>query len=70
MPRPGTIIPKAAIIKLMQNAGAERVSDDAAKALVDYLTEYAMKLSERAIKIANHSGRKTVQGGDIKIALK
>jgi histone H3/H4 len=46
MPRPGTIIPKAAIIKLMQNAGAERVSDDAAKALVDYLTEYAMKLSE------------------------
>ena len=70
MPRPGTTIPKAPIAKIIQNAGAKRVADDAADALVDYLTDYAVKISERAMKIAKHSGRKTVQGDDIKIAVK
>ena len=70
MPRPGTTIPKAAIAKIMQNAGAKRISDDAVSTLVDYLTDYAIELSERALKIAKHSGRKTIQDGDIKVALK
>ena len=70
MPRPGTIIPKAPIAKIMQKAGAKRVSEDAVSALVDSLMDYAAEISERAIKIAKHSGRKTVQGGDIKIAVK
>jgi histone H3/H4 len=70
MPRPGTIIPKAPIAKIMQNSGAKRVSEDAVDVLVDYLIDYSTQLSERAIKIAKHSGRKTVQGGDIKIAVK
>jgi len=70
MPRPGSIIPKAPIAKIIQNAGATRVSDDAATALVDFLIDYSLVVSERAIKIAKHSGRKTVQGGDIKIAVK
>ena len=70
MPRPGTTIPKASVAKIMQVAGAKRVGDDAVSALVEYLTDYAGELSERAIKIAKHSGRKTVQGRDIKIAVK
>ena len=70
MPRPGSIIPKAAVAKLMQKSGAKRVSDDAAITLVDYLINYASVLSERAIRIAKHSKRKTVQGGDIKLAVK
>ena len=70
MPRPGTIIPKAPIAKIMQNVGAKRVSDDAVSVLVDYLIDFSAELSQRAIKIANHAGRKTVKGEDIKIALK
>ena len=70
MPRPGTIIPKAPIAKIMQDNGAKRVSDDGVSALVSYLISYSTELSERAIKIANHSGRKTVQAGDIKLAVK
>lgn len=70
MPRPGTIIPKLPVVKIMQKAGAKRVSDGAAEALVEHLFEYATQVSERAIRIAKHSGRKTVQGEDIKIAVK
>ena len=70
MPRPGSIIPKAPIAKIVQNAGAKRVSEGAVEVLVDYLFDYATKVSERAIRIAKHSGRKTIQGGDIKVAIK
>ena len=70
MPRPGTIIPKAPIAKIVQNAGAKRVSAGAVVVLVDYLIDYANDISERASRIAKHSGRKTVKAGDIKIAIK
>lgn len=70
MPRPGSIIPKAPVAKLMQKAGAKRVSDDAAETLVEYLITYSTELSERALKIARHSGRKTVLGEDLKVALR
>jgi histone H3/H4 len=70
MPRPGTIIPKAPVIKIMENAGAKRVSDNGAESLVETLIAYAVQVSERAVKIAEHSGRKTVQAGDIRLAVK
>ncbi|MBR9699026.1 histone family protein [Candidatus Woesearchaeota archaeon] len=70
MPRPGSTIPKAPIAKIMQKTGAKRVADGAVEELVEYLINYGTKTSERAIKIAKHSGRKTVQGKDIKIAVK
>ena len=70
MPRPGSIIPKVPVAKIMNKAGAKRVSDNAVSALADYLIDYASKISERAVRIAKHSGRKTVNGGDIKIAVK
>ena len=70
MPRPSTIIPKAPVAKIMQNAGAKRVSDDAAQVMVDYLIGYSTQISERAVRIAKHSGRKTVHGTDIRLAVK
>jgi histone H3/H4 len=70
MPRPGSIIPKVPIAKIMNKAGAKRVSEGAIRTLTEYLIDYASKLSERAVKIAKHSGRKTVNAADIKIAVK
>jgi len=70
MPRPGTIIPKAPLGKIMQKSGAQRVSDAALVELVEYLTEFSMKISSRALKIAKHSGRKTIHEGDVKLAVK
>ena len=70
MPRPGSLIPKAPIAKLMQQAGGKRISDESVEELVHYLISFGAKIGERALAIAQHAGRKTVQAGDIRIALK
>ncbi len=64
------ILPLAAMEKLLKKAGASRVSEDAKKTLKEILEDYASVVCEKATKIAQHSGRKTVKGGDIKLATK
>ena len=70
MARRTEIIPRAPVGRLIAKAGAQRVSADAMNTLADILTDIAEEISERAIKIAKHSGRKTVKAGDIKLAVK
>ncbi|HLC58481.1 MAG TPA: histone family protein [Candidatus Nanoarchaeia archaeon] len=64
------ILPLAAMEKLLKKSGAPRVSEDAKEVLRELLEEYAEQLGEKSIKIALHSGRKTVKGSDIKLSLK
>lgn len=64
------ILPLAAMEKLLKKIGAERVSEDAKVALKEVLEDYAEKIGGHAIRISQHSGRKTVKGGDIKLAAK
>jgi DNA-binding protein len=59
---------KAPSARMLQKGGAERVSNAAADAFSEVLEEIALTIAEQAVKIANHSGRKTVQGGDVKLA--
>ena len=70
MGRRTEIIPRAPVGRLITKAGAQRVSADAMNTLAEILTDMAEEISERAIKIAKHSGRKTVKAGDIKLAVK
>jgi histone H3/H4 len=70
MPRKGNIIPKAPIGRIVKNAGAKRVSDEALEELSLILQTYAEKISGQAIKIAKHSGRRTILESDLKLALK
>jgi len=65
-----SILPLAAMEKLLKKSGADRVSEDAKVALRDVLEDYADKVGAHAIKISKHSGRKTVKAGDIKLASK
>lgn len=64
------ILPLAAMEKLLKKAGAPRVSEDAKSAMKEVLEDYGISLGQRAVRIAMHSGRKTVKGSDIKISLK
>jgi histone H3/H4 len=64
------LIPLAAMEQILKQAGAERVSDKAKAALKEALEERALKISEDAVKLAIHAGRKTVKAVDIKLAAK
>ena len=70
MGRKITIIPKAPFGRILMKAGAKRVSADAVDAFTEVLTEMAENIATQAAKIAKHSGRKTVNEGDVKLAAK
>ncbi len=61
-------LPVSALENLMKAKGAERVSDDARVELKKILEEYLYDISMKASKIAVHSGRKTINSGDLLIA--
>ena len=63
-----TFIPKAPAGRILQNNGAKRVSEESMKVFAEILDEIAIEISTQAAKIAKHSGRKTVQSGDVKLA--
>ncbi len=64
------ILPLAAMEKLLKKCGATRVSEDAKATMKDILEEYAEQIGQKAVKMAQHSGRKTVKGADVKLATK
>ena len=63
-----SLIPKAPCGRILVNAGAKRVAAEAIDAFSDIIADIALQIGEKASQIAKHSGRKTVQEGDIKIA--
>lgn len=70
MARNISIIPKAPIARILLDAGAKRVSAEAVDAFTDVITDIAEEISTKAVKIAQHSGRKTIHEGDIRLAVK
>ena len=59
-----------AMDKIMREAGALRVSDDAKATLAELLEQKALEISSEAKKLAEHAGRKTVTEKDIRLANK
>ncbi|MDP6138607.1 MAG: NFYB/HAP3 family transcription factor subunit [Candidatus Woesearchaeota archaeon] len=70
MGRKITVIPKAPVGRILIKAGAKRVSADAASVFTEILIEMTENIAIQAAKIAKHSGRKTVNEGDVRLAAK
>jgi histone H3/H4 len=54
--------------RLCKKAGAERVSEAAARELAKALEEIGIKIAKEALDFAMHTGRKTIKAEDIEIA--
>ena len=63
-------LPKAPITRIMKDAGAERISEDAKDALVAYLEEVARDVTVKANKAAALAKRKTIKAEDIEFVVK
>ena len=70
MARKITVIPKAPFGRILMKAGAKRVAAGAVDVFTEILTEMTEKIAIQSVRIAKHSGRKTVHEGDIRLAAK
>ena len=65
---PGPELAVAPMHRVCKKAGADRVSESAAKELAKVLDEIGLKIAKEAMDYAMHAGRKTVKSEDIEIA--
>ena len=63
-------IPKAPIARIIKEAGAERVSEDAKAELAAYVEEVALNVAKEAAQVVKIAKRKTIKADDIKLAIK
>ncbi len=61
-------IQKGVAKRILLDSGAKRVSTEAAEALADLLNIYAYSIAKKAVKLARHAKRKTVEKEDIELA--
>lgn len=55
--------------RIMKNAGAQRISDEAVRCLNEVLESEGSSIATKASKLAAHAGRQTIMASDIKLAL-
>jgi len=62
-------LPNAPVERIIRNAGADRVSEDAVEELKDAVEDLAAELAADASEMADHAERNTVKKEDIEMAV-
>ena len=63
-------LPIAAMHRIIRKAGADRVSESAARELGRILEELGVQIGREALDWSMHAGRRTVRQDDVKMAAK
>jgi len=63
-------LPLAPLERILKKAGAKRVSKPALVEFAHVILDYAHDLSSEAAALAEHAGRKTIIGSDVRLAKK
>ena len=63
-------IPVSSIDRIIRRGGVGRVSKSAIEALQKELEEYGVSIAKLAWEFASYAGKKTLEGKDIKLAIK
>ena len=61
-------LPRLPFERILKNAGAKRVSQDALEEFANVMEEKLYKIAKEAAVLAKHAGRKTVIAEDVRIA--
>lgn len=61
-------ITRVAAKRILKDAGAERVSDDAAEEFAESVNKYAYSIAKKAVNLSAHAKRKTIKKADIDLA--
>jgi len=61
-------LPQAPLYRILRKVGANRVSEEAKREFVEVIVDIAERIAGRAVELAKHAKRKTVQQEDIKLA--
>lgn len=61
-------LPNAPIERIIRNAGAERVSEDAVEELKRAVEEAGDEIASDAVDLADHANRNTVKKEDVEMA--
>jgi DNA-binding protein len=62
-------IPLTSMDVILKKGGAGRVGEDSKQALKQVVEMLAMQYTKKAVKFAEHAGRKTVKAEDVKLAI-
>lgn len=62
-------LPISPVGRIIKRAGAQRISKDAKKRLAEILEDKGLEIASDAIRLAKHSGRKTVMKRDVDRAI-
>jgi DNA-binding protein len=54
--------------RILKEAGAGRIGDDAAEELAEAINKYAYSIAKKAINLSAHAKRKTIKKADIDLA--
>ncbi len=55
--------------RMLKDAGAARVSDDAIKEFRKHLEKHSFEIAQKSVRLSKHAKRKTIDASDIKLAI-